>query len=770
MGARLEAAAAAVEGLMTAEFVRVARPARLRAASLPRPVAAALQRAALAAAAAVAAARRADAGLEDEVPSAAACGDASAADLRAGDDAPPAGEDDDDDALLSSPACGEEEVVLADVLHPVAVGLLRLGRLSAALRAHRDALQLEVRACVKEVLNAALAQIAGAAGDAAAGAGEAERERSLGDRLRALPVDAYVALLEGVAAALAGIVSRAVAVHALVQALLSAPEASTPRSRHAPSLLGNAAAGEEALRESGDALAATCDAAAQRWVKLLLVRTPVHARLKVAEFARVAATSNAFADALEAAAPRKCTALRATVASQAKALLAAMHTSALAKLGGALDAEAWVRCDVPAEFQACADAVVAAGTGLPAAPLAAGGPSGGAPPAHAVAVGGARYTVVASALVLLRTLSQYCDVAAALPALGSEVLHRAVEALKLFNSRSCQLVLGAGALQVAGLKSITAKHLALASQSLALAGALLPHLRSALGRAVPRARHALLLTQLDRVDGDLRIHRTELHAKLVAIARDRLAAHARRLPEAAAAWGAAPPLPPRAALPPPSELATQVEHELGVLRRVLEPLLLPGEAASLFARVAAAFDRQLSEGLARAAAMGGAAPAHAAADAAALAAALRALPAPEGGAEAAPALAAFVAASRVARGAAEGDDTTPHLAAVEAVAADDTEAPALDTEAASDASPPAVAAAGVAAADDTEVAADTAAPAADAADASTAEEAVADAAELTDAAQGVTEEDQTVRPGAEHAAADEAQLPAEDADADDTAA
>jgi vacuolar protein sorting-associated protein 54 len=762
MGARLEDAAAAVEGLMTAEFVRVARPARLRAASLPRPVAAALQRAALAAAAAVAAARRADAGLDDEAPSAAMRRDASAADLRAGDDAPPAGEDDDDDALPSSPACGEEEVVLADVLHPVAVGLLRLGRLSAALRAHRDALQLEVRACVKEVLNAALAQIAAAAGDAAASAGgdgsgsavasrEAERERSLGDRLRALPVDAYVALLEGVAAALAGIVSRAVAVHALVQALLSAPEASTPRSRHAASLLGNGAAGEEALRESGDALAATCDAAAQRWVKLLLVRTPVHARLKVAQFARVAATSNAFADALEAAAPRKCTALRATIASQAKALLAAMHTSALAKLGGALDAEAWVRCDVPAEFQACADAVVAAGTGLPAAPPPPA-PSGSAPPAHAVAVGGARYTVVASALVLLRTLSQYCEVAAALPALGSDVLHRAAEALKLFNSRSCQLVLGAGALQVAGLKSITAKHLALASQSLALAGALLPHLRSALGRAVPRARHALLLTQLDRVDGDLRIHRTELHAKLVAIARDRLAAHARRLPEAAAAWGAASPLPPRAALPPPSELATQVEHELGVLRRVLEPLLLPGESASLFARVAAAFDRQLSEGLARAAAMGGAAPAHAAADAAALAAALRALPAAEGGAEAAPSLAAFVAASHASRLAAAGADTTHHAA--DATAAD-RDAPACDDDAPS----------GTAVSD-------AAAPAAAASDAATADEPAAHVEADTGASQGVTEEDETVRAAAEHTvAALEAELPAEvaGAEADETA-
>ena len=34
------------------------------------------------------------------------------------------------------------------------------------------------------------------------------------------------------------------------------------------------------------------------------------------------------------------------------------------------------------------------------------------------------------------------------PALSSEVVHRVVELLKFFNTRTCQLVLGAGAMQV----------------------------------------------------------------------------------------------------------------------------------------------------------------------------------------------------------------------------------------------------------------------------------------------------------------------------------
>ena len=53
-----------------------------------------------------------------------------------------------------------------------------------------------------------------------------------------------------------------------------------------------------------------------------------------------------------------------------------------------------------------------------------------------------------SGLVLLKMLSEYVDMNNFLPALSSEVVHRVVEILKFFNTRTCQLVLGAGAMQV----------------------------------------------------------------------------------------------------------------------------------------------------------------------------------------------------------------------------------------------------------------------------------------------------------------------------------
>ncbi|XP_048424313.1 vacuolar protein sorting-associated protein 54, chloroplastic isoform X4 [Pyrus x bretschneideri] len=77
-------------------------------------------------------------------------------------------------------------------------------------------------------------------------------------------------------------------------------------------------------------------------------------------------------------------------------------------------------------------------------------------------------------LILMKMLSEYIDMNNFFPTLSSEVVHRIVEILKFFNTRTCQLVLGAGAMQVSGLKSITSKHLALASQVISFTYAIIP--------------------------------------------------------------------------------------------------------------------------------------------------------------------------------------------------------------------------------------------------------------------------------------------------------
>lgn len=63
-------------------------------------------------------------------------------------------------------------------------------------------------------------------------------------------------------------------------------------------------------------------------------------------------------------------------------------------------------------------------------------------------------------------MAQYCDALAILPEYASELLMCLVELLKNYNSRSCQLILGAGALQLIGLKSISVRHLGMLCRKL----------------------------------------------------------------------------------------------------------------------------------------------------------------------------------------------------------------------------------------------------------------------------------------------------------------
>jgi vacuolar protein sorting-associated protein 54 len=112
--------------------------------------------------------------------------------------------------------------------------------------------------------------------------------------------------------------------------------------------------------------------------------------------------------------------------------------------------------------------------------------------------------------------------------LTTDTMSRIIEFLKAFNSRTCQVVLGAGAMRSAGLKNITAKHLALASQSLSIVIALIPYIRETFRRHLS-PKQAVMLVEFDKLKRDYQEHQNEIHAKLIAIMGDRLAAHIKSL-------------------------------------------------------------------------------------------------------------------------------------------------------------------------------------------------------------------------------------------------
>mmetsp|Transcript_14554 Transcript_14554/g.24892 ORF Transcript_14554/g.24892 Transcript_14554/m.24892 type:complete len:349 (+) Transcript_14554:1-1047(+) len=101
--------------------------------------------------------------------------------------------------------------------------------------------------------------------------------------------------------------------------------------------------------------------------------------------------------------------------------------------------------------------------------------------------------------------------------LAANVVAKVAELLRLFNTRSTHLVLGAGAIHgAARLKSINAKHLAIVTQCIALVLAILPHVRAALMAQLPAKQHALLY-DLDKIKADYKEHSEKILSKLVSI-------------------------------------------------------------------------------------------------------------------------------------------------------------------------------------------------------------------------------------------------------------
>lgn len=207
---------------------------------------------------------------------------------------------------------------------------------------------------------------------------------------------------------------------------------------------------------------------------------------------------------------------------------------------------------------------------------------------------GVGFHMVNCGLILVKMLSEYIDMNNFFPALSSEVVHRIVEILKFFNTRTCQLVLGAGAMQVSGLKSITSKHLALASQVISFTYAIIPEIRQILFLKVPETRKALLLSEIDRVAQDYKVHRDEIHTKLVQIMRERLLVHLRGLPQIVESWNR-----PEEADPQPSQFARSLTKEVGYLQRVLTRTLHEVDVQAIFRQVVIVFHSQISEAFSR---------------------------------------------------------------------------------------------------------------------------------------------------------------------------
>ena len=134
-----------------------------------------------------------------------------------------------------------------------------------------------------------------------------------------------------------------------------------------------------------------------------------------------------------------------------------------------------------------------------------------------------RYILPESALTVLKGIEGFEQLMTGIPSMTQEITSSLLEYLKLFNSRSSQLILGAGATRSAGLKNITTKHLALASQALSFITALTPYVREFVRRQPSGISQ--LMTEFDKVKRLYQEHQSGINDKLVDIMSGRAITH-----------------------------------------------------------------------------------------------------------------------------------------------------------------------------------------------------------------------------------------------------
>lgn len=442
------------------------------------------------------------------------------------------------------PDAAELGEAAASSLGPLVIGFSRLNTLNTAIDTWRDDLTLQLKEALRAMLTEALG---GAEEDAAA----------LEDRLARLSrmsSDLFASFMRAMYRLVLTTLRRANNLIALI-------ESSSPSS------------------SAQEVAWSTCELMHRQCGTYLSIRAEQHARLRLPAWTALHDDAAAFMLASEAlVGDRRCSGLRGCLAQQSKAWLSSFHSTQLDKLVMMLDAETWKSAPVAPEFQGLVDAIEGSSSA-----------SGSTANAKVLKIAGSPWGVANSVLMTLQILSEYLDVAKAMPPVRMELVGRVAELLRRWNSRSSQLVLGAGAMHVAGLKSISARHLAVTSQCVGALAAFVPALAKAFGELLPEQGRAALLPELtETIAKDLKEHRKELFTKLVSIMEDRLQAHVSGLASTTLS---------STKLPTPTPYMTDLLKETATLNKVLASALPPPEVNEIFTEVLAVFEAGLKEGL-----------------------------------------------------------------------------------------------------------------------------------------------------------------------------
>lgn len=278
--------------------------------------------------------------------------------------------------------------------------------------------------------------------------------------------------------------------------------------------------------------------------KILKVRAEQNIRLPLPQFLRYFHLNRLFADECEAVSGRGGVALKTVVHTHIKDFVHLAGDMERQNLVQSMDADRWDAKDFAEKDVQLLSSIIDASTKDIDAWTKAStiwsdevtGMNGDPQPNGTVANGIAakdkirsatideqNFILPESALTVFNGIGKYEQLITGIPSMTQEITTSLLEYLKLFNSRSSQLILGAGATRSAGLKNITTKHLALASQALSFVTALTPYVREFVRRHSSGA--GSLMVEFDKVKRLYQEHQAGINDKLVDIMSGRATTH-----------------------------------------------------------------------------------------------------------------------------------------------------------------------------------------------------------------------------------------------------
>lgn len=287
------------------------------------------------------------------------------------------------------------------------------------------------------------------------------------------------------------------------------------------------------------------DIAQAQVTKILKVRSEQDTHLPLHSFLRYFHLNRLFADECEAVSGRGGTALKTVVNSHIKEFVAGFADTERQRLVQGMDADRWDAMDFTTSDSQILDRVLEGSTrdvrawtdacviwvkdnekmggGLEANGQLINGTGSLKDKIRSAVIDEQKYILPESAFTVLRGIERFENLIAGIPSMTQEITSFLLEYLGLFNSRSQQLILGAGATRIAGLRNITTKHLALASQALSFITALTPHVREFVRRH--SSGSGGLMTEFDKMKREYQEHQAGISDKLVDIMSGRATTH-----------------------------------------------------------------------------------------------------------------------------------------------------------------------------------------------------------------------------------------------------